>query len=71
MKQNIHNWFIQGKGYFGSESEILNLRFANATKSYGGIDFKGTKEELEVYLEELYKNEGSFKVIGIHKDLEL
>tara|TARA_R110000851_G_scaffold289600_1_gene443731 strand:+ start:166 stop:372 length:207 start_codon:yes stop_codon:yes gene_type:complete len=67
----IYNWFIQGKGYFGSESEILHLRFANATIKYGGIDFKGTEIELETYLKELYKTEDSFKVIGVHKDLKM
>jgi hypothetical protein len=36
---------------------------------YGSMKFYGTEKELEIYLEELIKDESTFKLIGIHKDI--
>ena len=57
-----HTWTIQGKGYLDNDSLVLK---------YGCITFYGTESELDHQLMELNKNHSSFKVIGIHKDLEI
>ncbi len=57
-----HTWTIQGKGYFSNESLMLK---------YGSMTYYGTEEELDLYLEDLRKDEQTFKIIGVHKDLEL
>ena len=33
------------------------------------MKFYGTERELDTYLEELIKDESTFKLIGIHKDI--
>ena len=64
MKQYI----IQGKGeynrivndpYFG-EKEISDIQ-----SGYGYINFKGTDKQLDLFLEHLYQDESTFKVIGV------
>ena len=49
-------WIIHGKGYLDNESFI---------NEYGTNKFFGTEDELEAHLEDLYKDESTFKVIGI------
>tara|TARA_R110002020_G_scaffold30994_3_gene97223 strand:+ start:1588 stop:1788 length:201 start_codon:yes stop_codon:yes gene_type:complete len=49
-------WIIHGKGYFNNESFI---------NKYGTNKFFGTEDELEAHLEDLYKDESTFKVIGV------
>ena len=55
-----HTWTIEGKGYFDSESQMLK---------YGSMKFYGTEKELEIYLEDLIKDESYFKLIGVHKNI--
>ena len=57
-----HTWTIQGKGTLDNDSLLLK---------YGCLTFYGTEIELDEYLMELNKNHSSFKVIGVHKDLEI
>mgnify|MGYP003657889455 FL=1 len=55
-----HTWTLEGKGYFDSESLMLK---------YGSMKFYGTEKELDIYLEDLIKDESTFKLIGVHKDI--
>ena len=55
-----HTWTIEGKGYFDSESQMLK---------YGSMKFYGTERELDTYLEDLIKDESTFKLIGIYKNI--
>ncbi len=57
-----HTWTIQGKGTLDNDSLLLK---------YGCLTFYGTETELDEHLMELNKNHSSFKVIGVHKDLEI
>ena len=57
-----HTWTIQGKGTLDNDSLLLK---------YGCLTFYGTEIELDEHLMELNKNHSSFKVIGVHKDLEI
>tara|TARA_Y100001973_G_C5180676_1_gene324709 strand:- start:1437 stop:1643 length:207 start_codon:yes stop_codon:yes gene_type:complete len=64
----LKEFIIQGKGeynrivndpYFG-EKEISDIQ-----SGYGYINFKGTDKQLDSFLEHLYQDESTFKVIGI------
>ena len=64
----MKEYIIQGKGeykrivndpYFG-EKEISDIQ-----SGYGYINFKGTDKQLDSFLEHLYQDESTFKVIGI------
>tara|TARA_R110001592_G_scaffold269282_4_gene535610 strand:+ start:1609 stop:1854 length:246 start_codon:yes stop_codon:yes gene_type:complete len=57
-----HTWTLEGKGYFSNETLMLK---------YGSMKFYGTEKELEIYLEDLIKDESTFKLIGVHKDTEI
>ena len=64
----MKEYIIQGKGeynrivndpYFG-EKEISDIQ-----SGYGYINFKGTDKQLDSFLEYLYQDESTFKVIGV------
>ena len=65
----IKEYLIQGKGFFNYTTNhyyLSNQEVSDIKSSYGLIEFKGTEEQLDLFLESLYKDESSFKVIGIH-----
>ena len=65
----IKEYLIQGKGYFGRmvDSQITGVEMGDIKVGYGYIEFKGSEKQLDLFLERLYKDESTFKVIGIHE----
>ena len=65
----IKEYLIQGKGFFNYTTNhyyLSNQEVSDIKSSYGLIEFKGTQEQLDLFLESLYKDESTIKVIGIH-----
>ena len=65
----IKEYLIQGKGYFNHTTNdyyLSNQEVSDIKSSYGLIEFKGTQEQLDLFLSSLYKDESTLKVIGIH-----
>ena len=65
----IKEYLIQGKGYFGCmvDSPVPGIEIGDIKFRYGYIEFKGSEKQLDLFLERLYKDESTFKVIGIHE----
>ena len=64
----IKEYIIQGKGYYNalvSDPYISGVEVSDIKTGYGYIEFKGTDKQLSSFLEHLYEDEASFKVIGI------
>ena len=69
----IKEYTIQGKGYFNyttNHSYMSNKEFTDIKCGYGYIQFKGTEKQLDSFLDTLYEDESSFKVIGVHEEDE-
>lgn len=69
----IKQYTIQGKGYFNyitKDTYLSNKEFTDIKCRYGCIEFKGTEKQLDSFLEKLYDDESSFKVIGVHEEDE-
>ena len=67
--ERVKEFFIQTKGYMNTMvSHPYNVmqEIGDIKMGYGGMEFKGTETELDAFLETLYKDESSFKVIGVH-----
>ena len=65
----IKEYLIQGNGFFNyttNDYYLSNQEVSDIKSSYGLIEFKGTQEQLDLFLSSLYKDESTFKVIGIH-----
>ena len=65
----IKEYLIQGKGFFNyttNDYYLSNQEVSDIKSSYGLIEFKGTQEQLDLFLSSLYKDESTLKVIGIH-----
>ena len=65
----IKEYLIQGKGYFGRmvDSPVPGIEIGDIKFGYGYIEFKGSEKQLDLFLKSLYKDESTFKVIGIHE----
>ena len=65
----IKEYLIQGKGYFGCmvDSPVPGIEIGDIKVGYGYIEFKGSEKQLDLFLKSLYKDESTFKVIGIHE----
>jgi hypothetical protein len=64
----IKEYLIQGKGYFNYNTShylLSNKEVSDIRSGYGYIQFKGTDKQLDSFLESLYEDESTFKVIGI------
>ena len=64
----MKDYLIHGKGYFNTmlnDPYISGVETSDITSGYGYIKFKGTDKQLTSFLEHLYEDETSFKVIGI------
>ena len=62
----MKNWIITGKGYIncGVDNPYnLNLEITDLKYKYGQIEFTGTENDLEKFVDELIKDESSFKMI--------
>tara|TARA_R100001530_G_scaffold118333_1_gene85475 strand:+ start:186 stop:389 length:204 start_codon:yes stop_codon:yes gene_type:complete len=65
-------FLIEGKGYYNA---MVNDPFISGTEisdikcGYGYIEFEGTEKELDLFLDSLYQDESTFKVIGIHDSI--
>tara|TARA_R100000655_G_scaffold25878_2_gene53410 strand:+ start:4462 stop:4713 length:252 start_codon:yes stop_codon:yes gene_type:complete len=69
----IKQYTIQGKGYFNyitKDTYLSNKEFTDIKCSCGCIEFKGTEKQLDSFLEKLYDDESTFKVIGVHEEDE-
>jgi len=65
----IQEYTILGKGDFSTMTDAVGLsgiEVADVKYSYGSIQFKGTEKQLDILLDELYKDDSAFKVIGVH-----
>tara|TARA_R110000824_G_scaffold48326_1_gene136552 strand:+ start:237 stop:443 length:207 start_codon:yes stop_codon:yes gene_type:complete len=68
----MKHFFIEGKGYYNAivdDPFIRGVQISDIKSGYGYIEFKGTDNELDKFLEHLYQDETYFKVIGIHEAL--
>jgi hypothetical protein len=64
----MKEYIIQGKGYYNAMDNdpfITGVETSDIRSGYGYIKFKGTDKQLTSFLEHLYEDEASFKVIGI------
>jgi len=69
MKKKTKEFLIMGKGYkniMTDDPYLSGVEVADITTAYGYIEFKGTDKELDKFLMYLYKDESTFKVIGVH-----
>jgi|TARA_R110002012_G_scaffold3581_1_gene16864 hypothetical protein len=60
-------YIITGKGYFNAtvnDPFISSVEIQDLQVSYGNIEFTGTEEQLEKFLDKLIEDEASFKVTG-------
>ena len=68
----INKYLINIKEYINQEMLpdpfVTGKEYCDIKLGYGYIEFTGTEKQLDSYLTELYKDESSFKVIGVHDD---
>jgi len=66
--KKIVEYLVQFKGEFSTKKEdsFLGQKYNDIELNYGSLKFKGTREEFDLFLSDLYKNERFLKVIGIH-----
>ena len=65
----IKDYKILGKGDFNIMADVPGMTGVEASDvkyCYGAIQFKGTKKQLDILLAEVYKDDSTFKVIGVH-----
>jgi|TARA_R100000482_G_C5118159_1_gene144196 hypothetical protein len=66
----VNEYLIHGKGYYSgmvNDPTFFGLQMSDVNVGYGYIEVKCTEDELTTILENLYKDETYFKVIGVHK----
>ena len=66
----MKEFLIQGKGFWNNmlpDPFVQGVEVSDIKSGYGYIEFKGTDKQLDKFLEHLYQDESSFKVIGIHE----
>ena len=64
----MKDYLIQGKGYFNkleNDPVLTGVETSDISSGYGYIKFRGTENQLSSFLEHLYEDEATFKVIGI------
>ena len=70
----MKNWIIKGKGYVncGVDNPYdLNLEITDLKYTYNQIELYATENDLEKFVDELIKDESSFKMIDyFEKDSE-
>ena len=70
----MKNWIITGKGYIncGVDNPYnLNLEITDLKYKYNQIELYATENDLEKFIDELIKDESSFKMIDyFEKDSE-
>lgn len=69
-QQMINEYLIQGKGYFNISREDTTFAGKDCSdiiSRNGYIEFKGTEDQLDIFLTRLYEDESTFKVIGVYK----
>ena len=70
----MKNWIIKGKGYVncGVDNPYnLNLEITDLKYKYNQIELYATENDLEKFVDELIKDESSFKMIDyFEKDSE-
>ena len=65
----IKEFLIEGKGYYNTIDDdyfLSGVDVGDIKSGYGYIEFKGTEKQLDKFLKKMYKDESTFKVIGIH-----
>tara|TARA_R110002020_G_scaffold120575_2_gene274791 strand:- start:3762 stop:3980 length:219 start_codon:yes stop_codon:yes gene_type:complete len=71
--KKINEYLIQGKGYVNvtrDDATLTGKQFCDITSRNGCIEFKGTEDQLDIFLTHLYEDETTFKVIGVYKENE-
>ena len=66
----IKEFLIEGRGYYNTmvnDPYFGDIEISDIKVGYGYIEFKGTEKQLDLFLEHLYQDESTFKVIGVHK----
>ena len=69
----MNSYIIQGKGYYNTldnDPFLTGVETSDISSGYGYIKFKGTNKQLSSFLEHLYEDEATFKVIGIFNENE-
>jgi hypothetical protein len=69
----MNNYIIQGKGFYNklvNDPVLTGVETSDISSGYGYIKFKGTDNQLSSFLEHLYEDEATFKVIGIFNENE-
>ena len=62
----VKEYIITGRGYYKtmvSDPIIKGAEMCDIKSGYGYIEFKGTEEQLETFVDQLMENEATFKVI--------
>tara|TARA_R110002020_G_scaffold98019_1_gene233661 strand:- start:936 stop:1151 length:216 start_codon:yes stop_codon:yes gene_type:complete len=69
----MKEFLIQGKGFFNKmvrDPYFGDIEICDIKTGYGYIEFKGTDKQLDKFLEHLYEDESTFKVIGIFNAID-